>query len=325
MNSGMDYREVPYVNKKVSRIVFGTAIRSMMNDEDRFDLLDAAYDAGINIFDSAASYGEAEASLGRWIRARGLRDKVAILTKGANPNSYRNRVTAYDIMSDIEDSFAKLQTEYIDLYILHRDDPGVPVGPIVEFLNKLHQAGRIGAFGGSNWTLARTREANAYAKAHGLIPFTVCSPNYCLADMIGDPWGGSVTISGDANADFREWLAANRTPVFAYSSLGRGFLSGKIKSSEADRAKEILGPAADEYAYPINFERLKRAETLAREKNVSVSQIAYSWLMHSDLNVFGITGTESPENIRKTVDALHLELTAAEMEYLHGESGRNDR
>ncbi|MDR0849275.1 MAG: aldo/keto reductase [Propionibacteriaceae bacterium] len=317
MNDTMEYRDVPYVDKRVSRIVFGTAIGSMMNNEDRFDLLDAVFEAGITTYDSAASYGEAEASLGRWVKARGLRDQVTILTKGANPSQYRDRVTPFDIMSDIEDSFAKLQTDFIDIYILHRDSPRVPVGPIVECLNKLHIDGRIGAFGGSNWTLARTLEVNAYAKEHGLIPFTVCSPNYCLADMMGDPWGGSVTISGDANADFRDWLRANQMPIFAYSSLGRGFLSGKIKSNEADRAEEIFGRASVEYAYPINFERLRRAEELAKEKNVTVSQVAYSWLMHQDLNVFGITGTESPDNIRKTVDALHLELSAEEMDYLH--------
>ena len=80
------------------------------------------------------------------------------------------------------------------------------VGPIVELLNKLHQKGKIGAFGGSNWTLKRILEANQYAEEHHLIPFTVCSPSFSLAECIGDPWGGSVTISGEKNRDFRTWL-----------------------------------------------------------------------------------------------------------------------
>lgn len=318
MNNKMIYTKLPYVEKKLSKVVFGT-IDAMSRNEDCFELLDSVYAAGINTFDTGASYGNAEASLGRWIKARNLRDDIVILTKGANSNKFRKRLTEYDILSDISDSFAKLQTNYIDIYFLHRDDISVPVGPVVELLNKLHHEGKIGAFGGSNWTLERTQAANRYAALHGLVPFTVCSPSYGLAECIGDPWGGSVTISGEKNRPFRDWLRKEKMPVFAYSSLSRGFMSGKIKSTEADRAKEILGIAADEYAYPINFEILKRVESLAVEKNVTVSQIAYSWLMHQDLNVFGITATSSVKHIQNTIDSLQLALTQQEIKWLHKE------
>jgi len=318
MQSKMIYTRIPYVNKDLSKVVFGT-VDAMTRNKDCFELLDAVYAAGINTFDTAAAYGDAEASLGRWIKARNLRDDIVILTKGANPSNFRKRLTEYDILSDISDSFAKLQTNYVDLYILHRDDPSVPVGPIVELLNKLHHQGKIGAFGGSNWTLKRTQAANEYAAVHGLVPFSVCSPSYSLADCIGDPWGGSVTISGEKNSPFRDWLKKEKMPVFAYSSLSRGFMSGKIKSNQAERAKEILGFAADEYAYPINFEKLKRAEKLAEEKQASVSQIAYSWLMHQDLNVFGITATESVKHIQSTIDALQLPLSNKEILWLNKE------
>ena len=322
MKKNMLYKNIQYVNKPLSAIVFGT-IKPMSLNEDVFDLLDAVYEAGINVFDTGASYGEAEASLGRWIKARHLRDDVVILTKGANPSQYRNRLTEFDIMHDMEDSFAKLMTDYIDLYILHRDDPAVPVGPIVELLNKLHREGRIGAFGGSNWSLERTKAANQYAFDHNLIPFTVCSPSYSLAECIGDPWGGSVTISGDQNRDFRDWLRANNFPVFAYSSLARGFLSGKLKSTESDQAKAIIGFAADEYGFPVNYEKLRRAEQLAAKYGVTVSQIAYSWVTHQDLNIFAITAPSSVEHLRKTVDALSLQLTGEEMRWLNIEDSYN--
>ena len=83
-----------------------------------------------------------------------------------------------------------MRTDYIDIYLLHRDDPAVPASEIVEIFNAMHREGKIGAFGGSNWTHERIQEANAYAKDHGLIPFTVSSPNFGLADQIADPWGG---------------------------------------------------------------------------------------------------------------------------------------
>lgn len=313
----MIYKSVPYINKPVSQIVFGTAINNMMKGDNEFDLLDAIFEAGITTFDTAALYGDSEVSLGNWIAERKLRDKVVIITKGANPNNWRNRLTTYDILSDIETSFAKLKTDYIDIYLLHRDDPSVPVGPIVELLNKLHKDGRIGAFGGSNWSVDRIKTANNYALLHSLIPFTVSSPSYGLAEMIGDPWGGSVTISGDINIEARNWYVNNQMPTFAYSSLGRGFFSGKIKSNEINRAKEILGMAALEYGYPSNFERLRRAEFLAKKKDCNVSQIALAWLLKQPLNIFAITGTSSIQHIKESIDAIKLELLDNELSWLN--------
>lgn len=315
----MKYSSVKYVEKPVSRVVFGTDRTRMMENEDEFELLDSAFEAGINTFDTAACYGEAESSLGRWIVSRKLRDQVVILTKGANPDEKRNRLTECDIMSDIENSFARLQTDYIDIYVLHRDDPSVPVGPVVELMNRLHKKGRIGAFGGSNWTLSRTKEANEYAEKHGLIPFSICSPSFGLAECIGDPWGGSVTLSGPKQAEFRSYVKENKIPVFSYSSLGRGFFSGKVKSTEEERAREIIGFGAAEYAFPINFKKLKRAEMMAKEKSVSVSQIAYAWVTQQDFEVFGITKPGSRKHIAETIDALYLTLTEEERRWLNAE------
>ncbi|MDO5540249.1 MAG: aldo/keto reductase [Eubacteriales bacterium] len=319
MNREMKYASVPYVDKKVSRVVFGTDRARMMANEDEFELLDQAFDAGINTFDSAACYGDAEASLGRWIKSRGLRNKVVILTKGANANDFRRRTTPFDIMSDIEDSFAKLQTDYIDIYALHRDDPTSPVGPVVELLNDLHNQGKIGAFGGSNWTMERTMEANAYAKEHGLIPFTICSPSFSLAECLGDPWGGSVTLSGPRNAQWRAWIAENKMPVFAYSSLARGFLSGRLKSTDEKIAHDIISFGADEYGFPINYERLRRTEILAKEKGFTVSQIAYAWVMQQGLDVFGLTKPGSRKHIDETIESLYIQLTDTEKKWLNCE------
>src|SRR5690606_6316038 len=117
-----------------------------------------------------------------------LRDKVVIVGKGAHLNRDRRRVTPWDITSDLYDSLARFQTDCIDLYLLHRDDPDFPVGPIVEVLNEHLRAGRIGAFGASNWTVERIQAANAYAAEHGLEPFVASSPNLSLADQIKEPW-----------------------------------------------------------------------------------------------------------------------------------------
>lgn len=314
----MIYGKVPYVDKPVSRLVHGTIMLSMDKKDSSFELLDSIYELGVNTFDTAVIYGDGERVLGSWMHERGIRDKVVILTKGAHHNPWRKRVTPFDILSDVHDSLAKLMTDYIDIYILHRDDPEVPVGPIVDVLNKLHDEGKIRAFGGSNWTHQRIEQANEYAEKHGLVPFTVSSPYYGLAEQVENPWGpGCVSLSGPNEAAAREWYAKTNMPIFAYSSLGRGFFSGRIKSTEPEKAKEIFErPTIIGYCYPVNFKRLERVEILAKEKGMTVPQIAMAWLMNQPLNVFALVGAYKAEEMKQNIEALHVKLTQAEIEWL---------
>ncbi|CAN5875957.1 hypothetical protein BH24DEI2_BH24DEI2_18400 [soil metagenome] len=178
----MNYGSVAGIDKPVSRLVQGTVMVS--EDAERgFDLLDEIYALGCTAFDTAHVYGEGdnERTVGRWLRDRGLREKIVLIGKGAHHNADRARVTPFDITADLHDSLARFKTEYIDLYLLHRDDPGVPVGPIIDTLNEHLAAGRIRAFGGSNWTHTRVAEANAYAERNALTPFAASSPNFSLA------------------------------------------------------------------------------------------------------------------------------------------------
>jgi hypothetical protein len=194
----MQYGRLPGIDKPISRLVQGTVPLDPDDLDASFALLDAVHELGCNAFDTAHVYGngDRERMLGRWIRERGLREKVIILTKGAHHNADRRRVTPFDITSDLHDSLARLQVDAIDLYVLHRDDPEVAVGPIVEVLNEHRKAGLIDAFGGSNWTHERIRAANVYAEAHGLTPFVVSSPQFSLAEMVEPPWTGCISIGG---------------------------------------------------------------------------------------------------------------------------------
>ncbi|MCI6795013.1 MAG: aldo/keto reductase, partial [Lachnospiraceae bacterium] len=285
----MKYENLEDIKTPVSRIVFGTALPAMIKGENVNDLLDSIYAEGITTFDTAENYGLSEISLGTWMKARKNRDKIVIISKGCHPYG-RDRVTPEDLKQDIEQSFERLHTDYIDIYMLHRDDLKVDVGPIVEILNEYKKAGKIGRFGGSNWTVERMEQANEYACKHGLVPFTVSEPNFGLCDQIGDPWGGGsgcVTISGPAHQEDRDWYAKNDIPVFAYSSLGRGMFSGRVKSNDIEGAKSILDPnAVKGYCYPENFERLARVEKLAASKNRTVPQIALAWVLNQDFDVF---------------------------------------
>ena len=217
----------------------------MLLGQDADEMLDAAVGNGINAFDTARNYGGAEASLGRWLKKRGVRGEVVLLSKCAHPDERGSRVNERAIREDFARSQEALGTDYIDIYLLHRDDERVPVGEIVELLNAMHREGKIGAFGGSNWTHERLAAANEYARSRGLIPFAASSPNFGLAHQMCDPWGGGcVTISGAENGAAREWYRKTQLPVIAYSSLGRGFFSGKFRSGERARARKVLDAVA---------------------------------------------------------------------------------
>lgn len=334
-NDFVKYGKLQYVDKPVSRLLFGTAM-PVLNDATRsvhgnepdfvkkldkaFELLDSAYELGIQTFDCAKLYGEEP--LGEWMKDRGLSDKVTVLTKGAHFNEWRKRVTDFDILSDAHDSLKKLQRDYIDIYILHRDDPEVPVGPIVETLNRLHAEGKIGAFGVSNWTHQRIAEANEYARTHGLVPFTVSSPNFGLADQVADLWGGGcVTISGPSNKEARKWYAETKMPVIAYSSLGRGWFSGRVKSNDPETIVSGLDDFARKgYVSEDNLKRLARVEQLSAEKGLTVSEVAMAWIMNQPLDVYAVVASASTERMKSNIKASNIVLTEAECRWLDLES-----
>lgn len=315
----MKYKKFSELDIRLSEIVFGCAGQSMLNGENTDELLDAAIEQGITVFDTAENYGNSEKVLGDWVYRRGNRDKIAIITKGCHPYDGKSRVNIDCLRHDLEQSLERLKTDYIDMYFLHRDDVSMPVGPIMETLNEYYDKGFIKSFGGSNWSIERIIEANEYARENGLKPMTVSSPNYGLCRQMRDPWGGGTTLTGDDNAAERKWYEDNQMPVFAHSSVGRGVLSGKIKSTQTiEEAKKML----DEFAIKgflseENMERLKRAEELASVKKCSVSQIALSWALSSKMNVFTIVSCSSTKRLLENVVASDLELTEDERNYLY--------
>lgn len=314
----MEYATISRLDKKISRFVMGTF--GMFPDENihkHFETLDAAFDLGINTIDTARAY-DSEPTVGRWIKERGLRDQIVLLSKGAHPNQFRDRVTSYDIDADLYDSLAALETDYLDIYLLHRDNTELPVGPIVEKLNEHYAAGRIKCFGGSNWTHQRLEEANEYAYAHNLVPMDISSPNYSLAEQVKNPWApGCVTISGPQNEDAKSWYTENQMPVFAYSSLARGLFSGRVTRELFEKnPEEINNFCRTGYCYECNFVRLDRCAELAAEKNVTIPQIAMAFVIDSPLNVFPIIGAANRSEIESSLGALNVKLTPAEVAYL---------
>lgn len=271
---------------------------------------------GIIEADGAAGYGER--ALGAYLKSRGRTNEAVILTKGCHPNPYRKRVTPYDLLSDFHDSLAKLHRDYIDIYMLHRDDREVPVSEIIPVLDGLKKAGKIGIYGASNWTMARFREANRFAPENGYESLRAISPHHSLAHQIGDPWGGGVSLTGPEHAADRAWLTEQQMPVFAYSSMSCGFISGAFHSDDRTGAEAFLSPAGKKgYLADENFERLARAEQLAQQLGVTVAQVAMSWLFNQPLKVIPLQGGENAEMYRQTLAAAEISLTSEQVRWLN--------
>ncbi len=310
----MEYRTIKYVGKPISKIVFGCANPAMIQGKKVTKLLDASVEAGINTFDTAENYGASEEVLGKWIRKRKCRDKVVIITKGCHPHG-EPRVTPEALKADLEQSFQRLKTDYIDIYMLHRDHPKGDIRGIIEVLNEYHKVGRIGAFGASNWTHQRIAEINGYAAEQGLVPFTVSSPNFGPAKQVEDPWGGGcVSISGTENEPARKWYQENHIPVFAYSCLGRGMFSGKVKTGDLKHSRECMDKFAIKgYWCQENIDRLVRMEKIAEDKGCSVAQISLAWIMQQKFEAFPIVTISDVKRIAENVDAVGIKLSEAEM------------
>lgn len=269
---------------------------------------DAWMEAGGTAFDTGFVYGGGlhEKVLGDWMKARGVAGEAVVIVKGAHtPYCLPDAIGA-----QLDISLGRLGLEKAPIYIMHRDNPAVPVGEFVEALNDLHRAGRIGVFGGSNWSPARLAEANAYAAARGLKGFTILNNNLSLAVMERPVWAGCISSNDPATlAELRKGGIVH----LSWSSQARGyFLPEALRNRlPADTAPETC------FGSPANAERRRRAETLAAEKGVSAHNIATAWVLSQGFPSLALVGPRSPGEIVSTLPGAVLELTEAEVLWLN--------
>jgi len=192
----MKYIKLNYTDIEVSPVCLGTVnYGTAMTNADSKKQLSDFLEMGGNFIDSAHIYGDwggpnllcrSERVIGEWLKETGNRDKVVLATKGSHPDWGKmeiSRLHAKDINKDLNESLEYLYTDYIDLYLLHRDDPNVEVSEIIDCLDAAQKAGKIKHYGCSNWSLSRMKEAQAYAKETGKQGFVVNQLMWSLADI----------------------------------------------------------------------------------------------------------------------------------------------
>jgi len=166
--------------------------------------------------------------------------------------------------------------------------------------------------------VARLAEANEYAAKKGLMGFVASSPNLSLANEIEVPWEGCLSISGPQREADREWYRQRQMPLFTWSSIARGFFTGRLTRDNFEAIRKDLDQSmVHSYCYEENFQRLDRTHELAAEKGVSVPLIALAWVLrHPDLDVYPLVGARTPEEAVDNAGVFGVELTPAEWEWL---------
>jgi predicted dehydrogenase/aryl-alcohol dehydrogenase-like predicted oxidoreductase len=305
----MKYGKVERLDKPVSRLVMGCD--NQPNLPHAAAMFDDFFEHGGNTFDTAYIYGGGahERQLGQWIKTRNLREQVVVIVKGAHtPHCH-----PFPLSQQLKESLERSEFGYADIYIMHRDNPEVPVGEFVDVLNEHVKAGRIKIFGGSNWSIQRIQEANAYAAKKGLQPFSLVSNNFSLARMVDPVWHGCISASDPQS---RAWLTETQTPLFAWSSQARGFfLPGRAAPDKKEDAELVRCWYSED-----NFQRLARANELAKKKNVLPINIALAYVLSQPFPTFPLIGPRYLSETRTSFPALDITLTPEELKWLNLEA-----
>jgi aryl-alcohol dehydrogenase-like predicted oxidoreductase len=273
----MEHRKLGKTGLETAPLVFGGNVFGWTADEaTSFTLLDAFLDAGFNAVDTADAYsrwapgnvgGESETIIGKWLKRRGRRDKVLILTKvGSEMGPGKKGLSKAYIMEAVEASLKRLQTDYIDLYQSHWPDPQTPIEETLEAHQRLVDQGKVRAVGGSNYDGAGLIAALKAGDGKSRARYQTLQPEYNLYDRAG------------YEKDLEPICLKEGLGVITYYSLASGFLTGKYRS-KADLTKSPRGEDIGKYLDARGLRVLAALDEVAARYRATPAQIALAWLM----------------------------------------------
>ena len=314
-----------FLDLNPSPICLGTAdLGSAVDKNISFAILDAYVESGGNFLDTAKVYADwlpgerstSEKLLGEWMHSHHNRSALIIGTKGAHPEldtMHIPRLSRAEIEADLNASLRHLQTDVIDMYWLHRDDPARPVEDILATLNDAVKAGKIRFFGCSNWRLERLRLANEYASSHGLTGFAGNQVMWSMAivdtQAIGDP---SIVAMDNR---FYAYHCATRLPVLSFSATANGFFQKLAKGGLSS-----LDPMLQKvYGSPANLVRYERARQLAKRRGLSITQVGLGYLLSQPFPSCPIVGPKTLTQLQDCLTAAKVRLEPAEIEFIESE------
>ena len=307
----MQLRGLGRTDLSIAPLVLGGNVFGWTADKKAsFAVLDRFLEAGLNAVDTADVYsswapgnsgGESETIIGEWMKARGNRRRVIVITKVGSPMGQgKEGLSPRYIEEAVEASLKRLQTDVIDLYLAHWPDMATPITGTLGAFQRLIEKGKIRWSGGSNLNVALLEAEIAAAKARGGARYEVLQPEYNLADR-------KEFDSGLADLCIREEIG-----VITYFSLAKGFLSGKYRG-EADLAKSPRGHDVKAYLNPRGFRILEALDHVAAGHKAKPAEVALAWAMARPGVTAPIASATSVEQVESLVRATALSLTAADI------------
>jgi aryl-alcohol dehydrogenase-like predicted oxidoreductase len=302
----MNKRQLGKSGLEVSPLCFGGNVFGWTVDEPAsFELLDAFVAAGFDFIDTADVYsrwasgnkgGESEAILGEWMKQRGNRDKIIIATKvGMEMGPDKKGLSKSYILRSVEDSLRRLQTDYIDLYQSHQDDPETPLEETLEAYAQLIEQGKVRAIGASNYSGERLAQSLKVSEQRGLPRYESLQPLYNLYDR------------ADYEKELEPICQENRLGVISYYSLASGFLTGKYRSEE-DLSKSVRGQGVKKYLNERGFRILKALDEVAAQHDSTPARVSLAWLIARPGITAPIVSATSLEQLNDLTEATKLEL-----------------
>lgn len=302
----MEKRRLGQSSLVVPPITFGCNVFGWTADEPAsFALLDAWLDAGFNFLDTADVYsrwhpgnsgGESEVIIGKWLKARGNRDKVVLATKlGIEMAPGKKGLSRAYMQTAVEDSLRRLQTDCIDLYQSHRDDPETPIEETLSAYADLIKQGKVREIGASNFSADRLAESLKISTAKGLPRYQSMQPQYSLVER------------AELEGPLEDLCLAEQVGVIGYYSLASGFLTGKYRS-RADMEGRTRGPRVEKYLNDYGFGVVKALEEVAQRYEAKPGQIALAWLIARPSVTAPIASATNLEQLAELVEAAEIEL-----------------
>lgn len=299
----------------IAPLVFGGNVFGWTVDEKgSFALLDAFLDAGFNCVDTADVYskwkpgnagGESETIIGKWFKARGNRAKVILATKcGMEMAPDKKGLSKAYIMRAVEDSLKRLQTDYIDLYQSHRDDPDTPLEETMEAHAALVKAGKVRVVGASNYNAARLKASLAASAKAGIPRYDTLQPHFNLCDR------------GEFEGALQDLCVAEKIGVIPYYSLASGFLTGKYRS-EADLAEKARAGGVKKYVNARGFGILKALDGVAAKHGATPAQVALAWLLAQPAIAAPIASATTTAQLAEILKSTTLKLGADDLSALN--------
>ena len=303
----MQHRPLGRSGLSTAPLIFGGNVFGWTADEaTSHRLLDAFIDGGFNAVDTADVYsawvpghagGESESVIGRWLKARGRRDDVLILTKVAMWPSQPG-LSAANIVSAVEGSLTRLQTDHIDLYQAHQDDAATPVEETLEAFARLVKAGKVRAIGASNYTPARLDQALKASAAAGLPRYETIQPKFNLYDR------------DQVEGELATLTQAQGVGIIPFYGLAAGFLSGKYRTAADLEGRARALTIKRDYLNDKGLKVLAALDKAVAATGASPAQIALAWIMRHPLITAPIASATSLDQLTQLMSAASLTLPA---------------